>query len=128
MAIPFNCVHYKNGNFSDGLIQSDLKYTATITAAGGEQTLTVPESNTMGQAVQFATQLYAVKIVVENAKEVWFSVNGTAAVPAAATFGASTSELIPSDEEVFRQVKEGDILSFITAETNADVSLAFYKL
>ena len=127
MAISFNCVHYKNGNFSDGLIQSDLKYSATLTSAGGEQTITVPESNTVGQAAQFATHLYAAKIVIESAKKVWFSVNGTAAVPAGVSFASSSSELIPTDDEIFRQVKQGDVLSFIT-DTQADVSVSFYKL
>lgn len=114
---PYVHVHDLNGARGDGLQDSSIKYSATL-AAGVPSTITVPG---------FARK-WAIKIVIESGKDVWFSVNSTATVPAGGAFALTDSDLIPTDKEVIREVTEDQVLQFVTADTTADVSVVFYSL
>lgn len=114
MSIRFSMIRDINGYNGFGLPVSPDKYSATITAVGGEQTLTV--------AGEFSEWL--VIFSFEPGTTVWVALNATAAVPAGATFAATTSEMNPTA----RKVKVGDVLHFITADTNADVGVILYGL
>ncbi len=94
---------------------SGLKYSVTLGAAS-DTTLTVPSTAARFKAV----------MKVKVGAEAWVAVNGTAAVPAGASFAATTSEMINST--LCREVNSGDVLHFITATASTDVSVVFYAL
>lgn len=100
-----------------GLTVSNLKYSATL-AASTDTTLTVP-----GSAPRFKVVMKA-----ETDAVVWMALNAVAAVPAGASFATVSSEMIPVNGVLCRDVKSGDVLHFITAGTNIDVSVVFYAL
>lgn len=99
------------------LTVSNLKYSATL-AASTDTTVTVP-----GSAPRFKVVIRA-----ETDAVVWFAVGDTAAVPAGATFAAVSSEMIPINGALCREVKAGDVLHFITGGTDIDVSIVFYSV
>lgn len=100
-----------------GLRFSNLKYSANLDAKT-DTTLTVPSDG----------QRYKAVMKVENNGLVWVALNGTAAVPAGASFAKTTSELITDAKSLCREVKAGDVLHFYTATNNTDVSVVFYAL
>ena len=100
-----------------GFLFANLKYSASL-AASTDTTLTIP-----GNA-----QRYKALIKVENNGLVWVAKNATAAVPAGATFAATTSELINDAKTLCREVIAGDVLHFITATASTDVSVVLYAL
>ncbi len=100
-----------------GLRFADLKYSASL-ASSTDTALTVP-----GVAPRYK----AVMKVEENGI-VWVAINGTAAVPAGATFAATTSELITDAKSLCREVKAGDVLHFFTATASTDVSVVLYAM
>lgn len=128
MAKLYAHINDVNGSEGDGLDISDILYSATITAAAGDTTLTVPASAPMGAPLGQQKNKWAAKIVTEQGSTVWYALNQTAAVPAGATFAAVSSELIPPETQVIRRVEAGDVMHFITADVNADVSVTFYAL
>lgn len=100
-----------------GLPLSDIRYSATL-ASATDTTLTVP-----GKAPR-----YKVVIKVEPDAVVWFAIGATAAVPAGASFATVSSEMISGDTPLCREVKAGDVLHFISASSNRDVSVVFYAV
>ena len=100
-----------------GLSVSNRKFSATL-AASTDTTLTVP-----GDA-----PAYMAVIKAEGAAQVYMAVGVAAAAPAGATFAATASEMIPYGGVLCREVKAADVLHFLTAGTNIDVSVAFYSL
>lgn len=93
-----------------------VKKSATITAVGGEQTITVPGG--------VSSSNFSAVIRYEPGTTVWCALNATAAVPVGATFANTTSCLnYPGT-----QVTTGDVLHFITADASADVGVEFYEL
>lgn len=96
---------------------ADLKYSATL-AATTDTALTIP-----GNASR-----YKALIKVEGSGHVWVANNATAAVPAGAGFAATTSELVPQNGGICREVKAGDVLHFYTATANIDVSVVLYAV
>ncbi len=96
---------------------SDLKYSANL-AASTDTTLTIP-----GNAPR-----YKALIKVEQNGLVWVANNETAAVPVGATFAAVSSELVNDAKSLCREVKAGDVLHFITATANTEVSVVLYAL
>lgn len=98
-----------------GLEPSGIWYSATL-ASGTATSLTVPGVSRRLKAI----------IKIGGSSSVWLSINGTAAVPAGASFASTTSEIINPNINFSREVKAGDVLSFITSGTNIDVSVSFY--
>lgn len=94
---------------------SNLLYSATLSASA-DTTLTVPSN----------AQRFKALIKVKSGVNVWVSLNALSSIPAGATFAATTSELI--DGILCREVRSGDVLHFITATANTDVSVAFYAV
>lgn len=96
---------------------SNLLYSASL-AASTDTSLTIP-----GDAPS-----YKAVIKVGTNGIVWVAINGVAAVPAGASFGASKSELITDAKSICREVKGGDVLHFITTVASTPVSVALYSL
>lgn len=96
---------------------ADLKFSANL-AASTDTTVTIP-----GDAPR-----YKAVMKVEQNGLVWVANNETAAVPAGATFAATNSELINDAKSLCREVKAGDVLHFITATANTEVSVVLYAL
>lgn len=100
-----------------GLNFSDTRYSATL-ASATDTTLTVPST----------APRYKVVVKVEPDAVVWMAIGATAAVPAGGTFATVSSEMITGSTPLCREVKAGDVLHFISASTNRDVSVVFYAL
>lgn len=96
---------------------SDTKFTATL-AATTDTLLTVPSTAPRFKAV----------IRIAGAGGVFVALNAAAAVPAGASFAASTSEVMNQEITLCREVKAADVLHFYTAASNIDVSVAFYAI
>ena len=100
-----------------GLTFASRKYSATL-AMSTDTTLTIPGTSKRYKAVMKA-----------EADAVVYVANGaTAAVPAGATFASVSSEMIPVNGVLCREVKAADILHFITAGSNIDVSVVLYAI
>lgn len=95
---------------------ADLKYSAAV-AATTDTTLTIP-----GGAPRFKALMKC-----GTDAEVWVAVNAVADVPAGGTFALDTSELIPINGELCREVKAGDVLHFYSTAGGA-VSVVLYAL
>jgi hypothetical protein len=99
-------------------------YIYTITLAGATvKTLTVPSTSAMGTINSALTNVFLALFSYEPAVEFWVAINGTAAVPAGATFAASTSELLPSAYIL----KAGDVIQVIST-AGGDMSISFYAI
>lgn len=125
MATKFALTRDINGFNGFGLKFTDTAYSCTL-AAATDTTLTVPDHSTLG-GVAFNQEAQPSLIAIfsyDPGESVWVSINTTAAVPAGATFAATASELNPSA----RQVVGGDVIHFIAAAANVDVSVSFYWL
>ena len=85
-------------------------YSTTL-SAGVPQSLTIPASNSIWAAV----------FSFEPGSAVWVANNDTATAPSG-SFAATSSQLNPS----VRQVNGGDILSFITSDTTAQIGVSLY--
>ena len=117
-----------------GQLFSDQNYSATLTI-NTDTTLTVPGGGIMGAATSYNVsptvngnnKMRAI-IRCTSAKDVWFCINGTAAVPAGASFAAVTSELMNGQYIIARDVIVGDVLHFFCAAAGASVSVSFYAL
>lgn len=99
-----------------GLGFASLKYSAAL-AATTDTALTIP-----GNAPRYKA------IIKVDTNLVWVALNATAAVPAGTSFAATTSELIPDNEPLCREVKAGDVLHFFTATATTNVSVVLYAL
>lgn len=99
-----------------GLMFSDAKSSVSI-AGLTDTTLTVPG----------AAKRYKAVMKAETDAVVWVSNNQTAAIPSGATFASVSSEMIPVNGVLCREVKAGDVLHFITEYAGADISVTFYS-
>lgn len=99
-----------------GLNFSTLKFSASL-AASTNTSLTVP-----GDA-----QNYKVLVRVANDGLVWVSVGDAAELPGGSTFAATNSELVNDKATLCREVKAGQVLNFITATADTDVSVSFFS-
>ncbi len=117
----FSMIRDINGFNGFGLKFSTQNYSATI-ATGVEQKLTVPSDS----------KDYLAVFSIEPGAKVWVSLNSTAAVPVAATFGSTTSVMNPSARYVSGGAPgdgvAADILHFITDDATAEVGVTFYAL
>jgi hypothetical protein len=109
----FNLTRDINGYNGFGLRFSENKYSATLTQLV-TQTLTIPGDHAKWIAI----------FAYEDGSTIWVANNATAAVPVGATLAATTSERNP----IAREVKAGDMLSFITPDATADVGVILYAL
>lgn len=123
MTTQYNVDTYSRGVNGFGLPFCDTIYTATLAAATNTQ-ITVPGAAATGTAGAHLNKFQAVISIPADAK-VWVSVNATAAIPAGASFAASTSELFPAGEWTSKYVKAGDVINMICT-AGSDVSVAFY--
>ena len=117
--------------FNDfGQIYSDQIYNATLTAATNTA-LTVPGGGIMGAMSSYngANTKNKVRAVIRTTGDVWVAVNGTAAVPAGASFAKATSELVTNTLDKAYDVNVGDILNFFSkTATTPSISVAFYAM
>lgn len=91
-------------------------HTATL-AANTAKSITVPSNY----------PVWIMYVRVQPNGWCWVSRTGTAAVPAGSTFASSASELIAGTIEYKRLVYAADVISFITPNTNCDISVSFYN-
>jgi hypothetical protein len=99
-----------------GLRFSDLLYSVSL-AATTDTTLTIPG----------IAHYYKALIKVPYNAVVWVALNATAAVPAGDTLAATTSELV-GITPLCREVKKGDVLHFISATLNTEISVVLYAV
>jgi len=123
MTTPFSMTRDINGYNGFGLAFTDTSYSVTL-AASTATPLTIPGDTSLGRMGSTTKNRFLAVFSYTPGAEVWVSNNSTAAVPAGASFSASTSELNPGAKVVFAK----DILSFITSEINISVSVALYSL
>lgn len=100
-----------------GFIFSTVKYSASLVMSTDTE-LTVPSQHARYKAI----------IKCEADGVVWVALNATAAVPAGGTFATVSSEMVPVNGVLCREVKAADVLHFITAGSGIDVSVVFYAL
>lgn len=112
-----------------GLQFSNTHYSA-ILAITTDTTLTVPLVGSMGAALDTVNKFIAIVTIYNATGEgiVWCANNATAAVPAGASFAATTSDMIVQNRDYAREVKAGDVLHFISPAANTNVSVIFYAL
>ena len=113
MTTQFILLRDINGINSFGPKFSDLKYSAALT-----------QNTTASYTIPGVAQQWAILFSIEPGKTVWVANNATAEVPSGNTFSATTSELNPT----IRWVLAGDVISFITPDTTAQVGIALYAL
>lgn len=100
----------------------DTNYTSKL-AATTAITVTVPSFAAMGLPTANEYNKFLAVFSYEAGAVVWVANNATAAVPAGATFAASTSQLNPA----CKQVKAGDVISMISPGT-PNVSVSFFAI
>ena len=117
--------NYNNLQNSDVFI-SDTIYSVAL-GASSDTTLDVPLTSDLGGANTASVNYLVARIRHTPDKDIWFAVNGTAAVPGGSSFALTTSELL-DDNVCEYKVKSGDVLHFYTSASSAVVSVAFYWL
>lgn len=101
-----------NSNYDETIPFSDVCKVFAL-AANTEQTYTIPGNDTVNYSVRFG---------LNSTSNVFVANNKTATIPAG---GASTSvQFNEYRPEIQRQVKGGDILSFITPDATAYVGIS----
>lgn len=116
MSTPFDMGRDINGFNAFAPIYSDTVYQTTL-SANIEQHFTVPGSK-IGQF-----QNYIAVFSFDPGLRIFFANNVMAVIPGI-LFAAGPGELNPTT----RYVKAGDILSFITPDTTAYVTVALYVI
>lgn len=92
--------------------------------ASTHETVTVPSGSALGAVNSSQTGRYVAIFSYKAATDFWVAFNGqTAAVPAGASFGASTSELNPNA----RVVNAGSVIDVISA-AGGYISISFYAI
>jgi hypothetical protein len=117
--------NYNNLQNSDVFI-SDTIYSVAL-GASSDTTLDAPLTSDLGGANTASVNYLVARIRHTPDKDIWFAVNGTAAVPGGSSFALTTSELL-DDNVCEYKVKSGDVLHFYTSASSAVVSVAFYWL
>jgi hypothetical protein len=110
---------------------TDLDYRLAIRSASlaitTDTSLTVPSSGALGAPLNQVNRFLAV-IQVEANLSVWLAINATAAVPAGASFAATTSDLIIGGQYYAIEVKAADVMHFIAPTAGTDILVKFYAL
>lgn len=123
MTTPFSLVRDINGYNGFGLQFSTDKYSANLDQNTDTQ-IAVPKAGPMGSCSSTGTNKYLAIFEYQPGTSVFVANNEAAEVAAAASFALTTSELNPAA----RYVTAGDVLHFITPDTNAYVVVVFYAL
>lgn len=113
MTTKFSLTRDINGYNGFGRIQSDTKY-GVLLAQLADQNI-VAHGNASRYLAIFA---------YEPGTNVFVTTDGTTAAEFTGTLGVITSELNP----VALQVEEGDTISMITTDANANVGISLYAL
>ena len=121
MTTPYNVNSYSKGVNGYGLPFCDTVFTATLDADTASA-VTIPGNATLGPTV-YQIDKYLAVFSYEPGTSVFVAVNGTAELPTDNDFEQSNSELNPS----CKFVQAADVLSFITHNTTANVSVAIYS-
>lgn len=127
MTTQYNIYSYVKGMNGFGLRLSDTVYTATLTASTNT-TVTVPKSAAQGTWNPTSGPNKFIAVVNTNGGKVWVANNTTASAPAGATFQASSSQLVLQNQANGIHVNGGDVLNFVTPDSNISVSVAFYAI
>lgn len=112
MTTPYLITRDQSGAVGYGLKPTDKKYSATI-ASATDTTLTLPSDS----------PYYEVVFSYSDGYDVWVAYGATAAVPAGATFAATTSELNPT----VRRLSAGTVIHFICASA-LDIGVTAYAM
>ncbi len=109
-----------------GLPPCDQKFSASL-AITTDTTLTVPSSGAMGAPLNQVNRFLAI-VQVEANLTVWSAINAVAAVPAGASFAATTSDLIIGGEYYAVEVKAADVMHFLAPTAGTDILVKFYAM
>ena len=125
MALPINYAidSFINGVNGFGAQFCTINYSTTLGAAA-EATVAVPDSSAIGAANNSTYPRFLAVFSYHPGRNVWVSVNSTAAVPAGGALAITTSELNPPA----KVVKSTDVIHMITATATTDVGVSFYAL
>lgn len=119
MSSPLTFATSAQGYNSFAPVPSTDKYSVTL-AAGGNATLTLP-TNVASWVVAFSYQPGSL---------IWVAYNTTAAVPAGATFAATSSELLPGSRKLPSLQNNGTSATTINVLNGgtgaADISVTLY--
>lgn len=119
---PFQMSNLPNVQNGFGLGFTQVNYNVDL-AASTEKHFTVPDYSSMGNTVTYGKNKFIAIMSVEGNLPVWCALNATAVLPTS-SFVEAASQLISS--EYARLVKSGDVLSFITDATNAQLNVQLY--
>lgn len=117
MSTKFLLARDINGYPSMGLRFPSDNYTSTLTVGGGATPVTVPDNYAY----------WVVRIGFKEGATVWIANNATATVPTDATLKANASVLVTQNNCEFI-VEAGDVLSLLTPDATANVSVSFYAV
>ena len=125
MALPINYAidSFLHGVNGFGAQFCTINFSSTL-AANTEATVAVPNTSALGAANNRASPMFLAVFSYHPGRNVWVSVNATAAVPAGNTLVASTSELNPPA----KVVSSTDVIHMICATATTDVGVSFYAL
>jgi len=92
-------------------------YSATL-AAGTASSITIPGD----------VPVWYMTVKVQPTGWVWISRTAAASVPAGGTFAANSAEMAPGTLEFRRTVYMGDVISFLSPNTTADVEVSLFAV
>lgn len=130
MTVQFRTQEEIKGINDFGQQPSDQNYSATLTAATDTK-VDVPGGGIMGGMTSYngSNTKNKMRAVISTDLDVWMAVDGTAAVPAGASFSSTTSILIPAGSTKAFDVNVAEELHFISkAATTPSISVSFYAL
>lgn len=87
------------------------------------------QDTALSVTVPSSSQICLVEVTVQPGASVWFANNATAVAPSTeGEIAAGTSELICCYQTFQRVVEAADVLSFVTTDTTAKLSVVLYSL
>lgn len=121
---PFQMSNIPNVFNGFGLGYTPVNYNVDL-AAGTEKHFTVPDYSSMGMSTTYSKNKFIAVMNVESNLPVWTALNATAVVTTS-SFAETASQMITGS--FARLVKSGDVLSFITDATNAQLNVQLYAV
>ena len=123
MAIPIYQSMPRGAINDFSCLTPSIVFTTTL-AAGVEQHFTIPGGNSVGASSTSLSNWVAV-FTVQDAKNVFYSINGTAVVPTG-SFAETMSEMIRNG--MGRHVRQSQVISAITPDTTAYLSISMFSI